>query len=275
MQVATWVLSGLGVGWLARFWARGRTDDSGWAGDLVTGVSGATLGGFLSGVMGIVAPQNSAGHLAAALFGAAALVGSRSVLSAMWHSPSAGAKRERVSLADLESQITRLGAPERRVFSSILSRRPVSQDPNHAFEAQLTFGQRVADRVAAFGGSWIFIGIFLTAMMIWMALNEEFARPFDPYPFILLNLVLSCVAALQAPIIMMSQNRQSAKDRVAAKNDYEVNLRAEMEIIALHEKLDSARLHERAALAQLVATQDARLARLEQLLGARSDGSRP
>lgn len=269
-QVVTWVLSGLTVGWLARWSAKVRRD-SGLAGDLVTGVSGATMGGFLFAMLGIVAPQSAAGHLAAAVLGAAALVASRAVLSGMLHARPAVFAGEGVSMADLDAQVRRLGALERRVLASILNRRPVSRDPDHAFEGRLTCGERVADRVASFGGSWVFIGLFLTAMMIWMALNEEFARPFDPYPFILLNLVLSCVAALQAPIIMMSQNRQSATDRLAARNDYEVNLRAEMEIMALHHKLDSAREHEWAALAQLLAAQDARLARLEQLLGARSD----
>ena len=102
----------------------------------------------------------------------------------------------------------------------------------------MTFGQRVADRVASFGGSWTFIGIFLLIMLVWMIINTEMRRPFDVYPFILLNLLLSCLAALQAPVIMMSQNRQAAKDRNDAKLDYEVNVRAETEIARLHEKID-------------------------------------
>ena len=176
---------------------------------------------------------------------------------------------------DLATQINRLGELERRVLAAILGRRPVSYDPNRAFDEQATFGERAADRVAAFGGSWIFIGLFLTAMMIWIALNQESARPFDAYPFILLNLVLSCLAALQAPVIMMSQNRQAAKDRLDAKTDYECNLRAEMEIMRLHEKLDAAREHEWAALAELVTAQSERLTRLEQLLAFRSNTSTP
>lgn len=274
MQVATWVISGLVAGWLAGMTAKsGR--DSGLVGDLVSGVFGGTIGGFLVGRLGLVAPESFAGHLVVALAGAAALISGRRILSGAWRAPSPGSYGDSVSVTDLEAQVKRLGALERRVLASVLRRRPVSHDPNHVFDAQLTFGERVADRVATFGGSWVFIGLFLTAMMIWMTLNEELARPFDPYPFILLNLVLSCVAALQAPIIMMSQNRQSAKDRIDAKSDYEVNLRAEMEIMALHAKLDAARDHEWATLAQLVEAQTARLARLEQLLADRSDDSRP
>jgi uncharacterized membrane protein len=117
-------------------------------------------------------------------------------------------------------------------------------DPNQVFDAQLTFGQRVADRVAIFGGSWTFIGLFLFGLGVWMLVQDQLAHPFDPYPYILLNLVLSCVAALQAPVIMMSQNRQAAKDRHDLRNDYEINLRAEMEIMSLHAKLDAVREHE-------------------------------
>jgi uncharacterized membrane protein len=101
-------------------------------------------------------------------------------------------------------------------------------------------------------------------MVVWMAVNEGTGKPFDPYPFILLNLVLSCVAAIQAPIIMMSQNRQAAKDRLEARNDFEVNLRAEMEIMALHEKLDHFRNNEIVNLIRSIEEQKARLARIEE-----------
>lgn len=127
---------------------------------------------------------------------------------------------------------------ERRVIDHLIQRTTVVRDPNAAFDTQLTIGERTADRVAVFGGSWTFIILFLAAMMVWMMFNAEAARRFDPYPFILLNLVLSCLAALQAPIIMMSQNRQAAKDRSDAQHDYEVNLKAEMDIVALHLKVD-------------------------------------
>lgn len=107
-------------------------------------------------------------------------------------------------------------------------------------EEQVTFGQRVADRVAAFGGSWSFIGLFILMVILWIGGNTVLMvwKPFDPYPFILLNLILSCVAALQAPVIMMSQNRQEDKDRQRARSDYMINLKAELEIRGLHRKID-------------------------------------
>jgi len=123
---------------------------------------------------------------------------------------------------------------ERMRQTNELMSRQVSRNVLEEAEEQLTFGQRIADRVAAFGGSWPFIILFSAVMVVWMASNVALlSRPFDPYPFILLNLALSSVAALQAPIIMMSQNRQSAKDKLLAENDYQVNLKAEMEIEAL------------------------------------------
>jgi uncharacterized membrane protein len=110
-------------------------------------------------------------------------------------------------------------------------------------DTSMTFGERVADKVAQFGGSWSFIGLFGGILVAWMIVNAwVLARhPFDPYPFILLNLVLSTLAALQAPVIMMSQNRQAHKDRMQANQDYEINLMAEIEIRDLHDKLDSLR----------------------------------
>ena len=102
-----------------------------------------------------------------------------------------------------------------------------------------TYGQRWADRIAKFGGSWAFIGIFMSIMLIWISVNLfEGSKAFDPYPFILMNLILSCIAALQAPIIMMSQNRQEEKDRKRSENDYLINLKAEMQIRSLNQKID-------------------------------------
>ena len=116
------------------------------------------------------------------------------------------------------------------------------QDPNELIEKQgISLGERVADRVASFGGSWRFIFTFFGAMVIWVLLNTAFGGHFDPYPFILLNLFLSALAALQAPVIMMSQNRQDAKDRIRSEADYRVNVKAEVEIAELHEKLDKMR----------------------------------
>ncbi|HXH37547.1 MAG TPA: DUF1003 domain-containing protein [Thermoanaerobaculia bacterium] len=122
---------------------------------------------------------------------------------------------------------------ERLRQTNELMSRQVSRNVLEEQEERLTFGQRIADRVAAFGGSWPFIVISSVFMTVWMVINVVKMANFDPYPFILLNLALSSVAALQAPIIMMSQNRQSSKDKLLAENDYQVNLKAEMEIAAL------------------------------------------
>jgi len=122
---------------------------------------------------------------------------------------------------------------ERLRQTNELMSRQVSRNVLEEAEEALTFGQRVADRVAKFGGSWPFIGLFSAVMFVWMGINIVSLAHFDPYPFILLNLVLSTLAAIQAPIIMMSQNRQSSKDKLLAENDYQVNLKAEMEIEAL------------------------------------------
>lgn len=130
-----------------------------------------------------------------------------------------------------------------------MNKKTAVKNLNQVFEETSTFGGRLADRIAAIGGSWAFILSFLTFLLFWVALNGlvlSRTLRFDPYPYIFLNLVLSMLAALQAPIIMMSQNRQSAKDRLAAEHDFEVNERAEREIYALNEKLD--RLQEQHAV---------------------------
>jgi uncharacterized membrane protein len=121
-----------------------------------------------------------------------------------------------------------------------LLRTHVSRNVNVEQAERMTLGERVADRVAAFGGSWTFISIFGAVMLIWVTLNTAafFANHFDPYPYILLNLFLSMIAAIQAPVIMMSQNRQAAKDRLQADQDYQVNLKAELEVAHLHRKVD-------------------------------------
>jgi uncharacterized membrane protein len=169
--------------------------------------------------------------------------------------------------------LRRLNEFERRVLARVLGRTPTAADANLAFDAQLTFGERIADRVATFGGSWTFIVMFLTALVMWMIVNEEIARPFDVYPFILLNLVLSCVAALQAPVIMMSQNRQAVKDRLDARNDYEVNLRAEMEIMGLHAKLDAVKEREWTEFLQMQREQLKVLRRIETRLVLAGDAA--
>lgn len=138
----------------------------------------------------------------------------------------------------LERERGELGALERQVIESLQTGQLVSQ--NALDDIPESFGERMADNVASFGGSWRFILIFTAVLVIWMGVNAVglLARPFDPYPFILLNLVLSSLAALQAPVIMMSQRRQETKDRARAENDYRVNLKAELEIRTLHEKMD-------------------------------------
>ena len=130
---------------------------------------------------------------------------------------------------------------ERKMIAHLLHRNVVTRNPNEVFDAGLTFGQRIADRVAAFGGSWTFILMFLGIMAVWIIGNAAPRIRFDPFPYILLNLVLSMLAALQAPVIMMSQNRQAVKDRLDAQHDYEVNMKAEMEILGRHGKMDELR----------------------------------
>ena len=162
----------------------------------------------------------------------------------------------------ITEELHKLGDLERRVIDHFIHRRPVVKDANAVFDDRLTTGQRVADRVAAFGGSWTFIILFIGMMGVWILVNSGARRPFDVYPFILLNLILSCLAALQAPVIMMSQNRQAAKDRLEAQHDYEVNLKAEMEIAALHLKLDQLR---ESQWSRLIDLQERQLAILEQI----------
>jgi uncharacterized membrane protein len=133
-----------------------------------------------------------------------------------------------------------LSSLEKEVLDSLSSQDILAENVNKKFERKLTMGQRMADRVARFGGSWKFILLFLALLLVWMILNTFFVRNegFDPYPFILLNLVLSCLAAMQAPIIMMSQNRQAERDRLQANEEYCTNLKAELEIQHLQSKLD-------------------------------------
>ncbi|PKP67417.1 MAG: hypothetical protein CVT86_01765 [Alphaproteobacteria bacterium HGW-Alphaproteobacteria-8] len=146
----------------------------------------------------------------------------------------------------LEDERGELGALDRAVLDSLESGQTLSRHLETAFDDRITFGERMADRVASFGGSWPFILIFLCVLILWIGTNVAglLRAPFDPYPFILLNLVLSCIAALQAPIIMMSQRRQETKDRLRGENDYSVNLKAELEIRQLHEKIDHQLAHQ-------------------------------
>ena len=141
----------------------------------------------------------------------------------------------------MELEKGELNELDKKVAKSISEQKILSQDINVEYESKLSFGDGLADRVAEFGGSWRFIIIFGVIILVWILINTIllFApKPFDPYPYILLNLMLSCLAAMQAPIIMMSQNRQESKDRLRSEHDYEVNLKAELEIQHLNEKLD-------------------------------------
>lgn len=140
----------------------------------------------------------------------------------------------------LENEKGDLSILETEVVDRINNLETLSKDTDSEVEEELSFGQRVADKVAEFGGSWTFILSFGGFIFIWIVVNVIFLsqKPFDPYPFILLNLILSCLAALQAPVIMMSQNRQETKDRIRSQHDYQVNLKAELEIRQLHEKID-------------------------------------
>jgi uncharacterized membrane protein len=156
---------------------------------------------------------------------------------------------------------------ERHVAHHITERTPISKNVDQDFSKQMTLGQRMADKVASFGGSWIFISIFMVVMVMWILLNSfiliKLNSSFDSYPYILLNLVLSMLAAIQAPIILMSQNRQAYKDRLSAEHDYEVNLKAELEIMGLHEKVDSLREKQ---WSELISIQQEQLKLLRQLL---------
>lgn len=150
-----------------------------------------------------------------------------------------------------------IGELEREVLSSIETGAAITQEVRAKEDDIPTFGDRMADRVASFGGSWTFILGFVGVLVIWMVLNVTawLFRPFDLYPFILLNLVLSCVAALQAPVIMMSQRRQEAKDRQRSENDYQINLKAELEIRQLDEKLDLHIARQAEAVAEILRVQ--------------------
>ena len=139
----------------------------------------------------------------------------------------------------LEDEIGELSALDHEVIESLQQHEIISADIGKQFEKQLTFGEALSDKIASFGGSWRFIILFGAILFGWLALNVVLAtRAFDPYPFILMNLILSCLAAIQAPIIMMSQNRTETRDRLRAENDYKINLKAELEIRHLHEKID-------------------------------------
>lgn len=156
---------------------------------------------------------------------------------------------------------------DRDVMDAIKHNSILSENIQDEIETELTFGQKIADNVASFGGSWTFIITFFSFIIIWMFVNVWLiaTKPFDPYPFILLNLLLSCLAAIQAPIIMMSQNRQEQKDRQRSEQDYKINLKSELEIKLLGEKIDHLLVHQNKKLLEI---QEVQIDYLEDLLKA-------
>ena len=165
-----------------------------------------------------------------------------------------------------------LSRREQVLIQRILQGKHVARNTNKEFDEKLTFGQRLADQVASFGGSWTFIMIFASILLSWVVLNSIILAKsaFDPYPYILLNLFLSMLASIQAPIIMMSQKRLAAKDRLDAAHDYEVNLKAELEIADLHKKMDELREKQWLGLIEM---QQEQIRLLTQLLAEKTNDS--
>ncbi|RHX92503.1 hypothetical protein DLM75_04770 [Leptospira stimsonii] len=153
----------------------------------------------------------------------------------------------------MEEEIGSIHSLEQEVINSVTESNLISANDNDSYVEKLSLGDQIADKVAKFGGSWSFIITFFLVMLGWIMGNAAILirSPFDPYPFILLNLVLSCLAAIQAPIIMMSQNRQETKDRIRSENDYKVNLKSEIEIRTLHEKVDHLLMNQRSKMIQV------------------------
>lgn len=174
----------------------------------------------------------------------------------------------------LVEEVGELSQLEREVVDSLTAQETLTENTNLTFAQNATLGERIADRVASFGGSWRFIASFALLIACWIALNASalLAPAFDPYPFILLNLILSCLAAVQAPIIMMSQNRMEERDRLRAENDYQINLKADLEIRHLHEKLDVLLKHQWQKLLEI---QQIQIDFMQELASQRDLPSRP
>ena len=164
--------------------------------------------------------------------------------------------REKYISEFLNKKLGNLTEVEKQVIQSVSKNTMISTEVEED-EKEITFGQKLADKVAEFGGSWGFIIFFMSFLVVWILLNVFWLshHGFDPYPFILLNLILSCIAAIQAPVIMMSQNRQEEKDRERAKKDYKINLKSELEIRELHEKIDHLIIHYQQDLLEIQKTQ--------------------
>jgi uncharacterized membrane protein len=180
--------------------------------------------------------------------------------------------RKEIAARLLNKPYEEMNATEKHVLQHLSDNEPISRNIQSDIAGKLTFGQKIADKVAAFGGSWPFIIIFLCFLAFWIGLNIflliTYKKTFDPYPFILLNLFLSMIASLQAPVIMMSQNRQAVHDRADASHDYEVNLKAELEIAQLHLKIDEIREKQMTELLTMLESQNKKLAEMEHTLKA-------
>ena len=175
-------------------------------------------------------------------------------------------KYRRLYLTKLvEQERGELALIDRDVMQAIKNNSILSENIEPEIGSKLTTGQKMADKIAQFGGSWIFIIVFFSVLVLWMVVNVRllFSKPFDPYPFILLNLILSCLAAIQAPIIMMSQNRQEQKDRQRSEHDYKIDLKAELEIKLLNEKMDHLLVYQNKKLLEI---QEVQIDYLEDLL---------
>lgn len=288
MHVWQWFFTGLAAGLCVHLAVARRVFGPG--GDLALGALGGVLAGAILRFGGLSPAGPSLVHVAAALVGALALLGaarglarSREVRRAAAAPAPSRAGLQASSQASTPAPpqssspqwpagdrpellhpalVAGLSDVERSVLGKFLNRETVVRDTEREQQERQTFGERATDQIAAFGGSWAFLGLFAALLVAWMLFNVDTQRPFDPFPFILLNLLLSCVAAMQAPIILMSQNRQAQKDRLNAAADYEVNMKAEMEILALHEKLDELR---EKAWRDLIDLQQRQLALLQKL----------
>ena len=270
MQALIWLAVGTLSGWAAGKLMKGR--DYGVSGNLILGMLGSLVGGWVFDALGFSGPRDLWKQALVSLLGAMLTLG----IARRLRPVARGTRRvfgESGAIADLETAIRKLGNLERGALDRLL-KRGEHRDPNKAYEEGMTFGERVADQVAQFGGSWTFIGLFLLMMVLWMIVNGQLRKPFDPYPFILLNLVLSCLAALQAPVIMMSQNRQAAKDRLMATNDYEVNLRSELGIQSLHTRFDDLRERDWADLVKMQQRQIELLESIVRDLTGKGGGTR-
>jgi uncharacterized membrane protein len=181
------------------------------------------------------------------------------------------AYRSRYVNALLATERGEISELDRQVAESLARSELITSNTDDDIDRERTFGQRLADHVATFGGSWAFLISFGVVIAFWMTINVVGATSFDPYPFILLNLLLSCLAAVQAPVIMMSQQRQEAKDRARSRNDYQVNLKAELEIRHLHEKMDHLVNRQWQRLAEI---QEVQIELLQELRGAQASDTK-